>query len=140
MKIFKTTILILMVTLLLAWTAGCKKTNDQKVAEAELIEANKAAAEQQWQTFKAEQEVIIAANKQIIADYKAKMTDSKGKLMAAYDKKVEELEAKNTELKEKLDNYKDEGAETWETFKSEMNRDFSELGTALKNFAVDNTK
>lgn len=140
MKVFKTTILILMVTLLLAWTAGCKKTNDQKVAEAELIEANKAAAEQQWQTFKAEQEVIIAANNQIIADYKAKMTDSKGKMMAAYDKKVEELEAKNTELKEKLDNYKDEGAETWETFKSEMNRDFSELGTALKNFAVDNTK
>jgi chaperonin cofactor prefoldin len=129
-----------MVAILLAWTLGCKKNNDKELAEAQLIEANKAAAEMEWQTFKAEQEAKIAANELIVADYKAKMTNSKGKLLAAYDKKVEELELKNKELKTKLDNYTDEGKDSWEKFKSEFNRDISELGEALKNFGVDNKK
>ncbi|MCB5264795.1 MAG: hypothetical protein LHW41_00955 [Candidatus Cloacimonetes bacterium] len=140
MNIVKTSILILMVAILLAWTLGCKKNNDKELAEAQLIEANKAAAEMEWQTFKAEQEAKIAANELIVADYKAKMTNSKGKLLAAYDKKVEELELKNKELKTKLDNYTDEGKDSWEKFKSEFNRDISELGEALKNFGVDNKK
>ncbi|MDD2422985.1 MAG: hypothetical protein PHT37_00320 [Candidatus Cloacimonetes bacterium] len=140
MNIVKTSILILMVAILLAWTPGCKKNNDKELAEAQLIEANKAAAEMEWQTFKAEQEAKIAANELIVADYKAKMTNSKGKLLAAYDKKVEELESKNKELKAKLDGYKDEGKDSWEKFKSEFNRDISELGEALKNFGVDNKK
>ena len=140
MNIVKTSILILMVAVLLAWVPGCKKSNDQKLAEAQLIEANKAAAINEWQAYRTEQEARIAANDLIIADYKAKMTNSKGKLLAAYDKKVEELELKNKELKTKLDNYTDEGKDSWEKFKSEFNRDISELGEALKNFGVDNKK
>ncbi len=137
MNILKTSSLILMVAVLLVWVPGCKKTSDQKLAEARIIDVNKAAAVNEWQAFRTKQEAIISANDQIIADYKAKMTDSKGKLLAAYDKKVEELEAKNKEMKAKLDDYKDEGTESWEKFKDEFNRDISELGTALKNFGVD---
>lgn len=134
MNIVKTSILILMVAVLLAWVPGCKKTNDQKLAEAQLVEADKAAAINEWQAFRTEQEAIIASNDLIIADYKAKMTDSKGKLLAAYDKKVEELEMKNKEMKTKLAEYKDEGAESWMKFKTEFKRDLDELGGALKNF------
>ena len=140
MNIVKTSILILLLAVLLAWTPGCKKNNDKALAEAQLIEANKAIAEMEWQTFKTEQEARIAANDLIIADYKARMTNSRGNLLAAYDKKVEELEFKNKEMKTKLDNYTDEGKDSWEKFKSEFNRDISELGEALKNFGVHNNK
>lgn len=141
MNILKTTILILLLAILLAWTPGCKKNNDKALAEAQMIEdANKAAAEMEWQAFKAEQETKIAANDLIIADYKTRMTNSKGKLMAAYDKKVEELELKNQEMKTKLAGYTHEGKEAWEMFKTEFNRDISELGEALKGFGVDSKK
>ena len=140
MNIVKTSILVLLLAVLLAWTPGCKKNNDKALAEAQLIEANKAIAEMEWQTFKTEQEARIAANDLIIADYKARMTNSRGNLLAAYDKKVEELEFKNKEMKTKLDNYTDEGKDSWEKFKSEFNRDISELGEALKNFGVHNNK
>ncbi|MDY0151153.1 MAG: hypothetical protein RBS43_02630 [Candidatus Cloacimonas sp.] len=102
--------------------------------------AKNANAVDEWQAFKAEKETQIAANDKIIADYKVKMTNSKGKLLAAYDKKIDVLEAKNKELKAKLDGYKDEGKDSWEKFKSEFNRDTDELGTALKNFTVNNKK
>ena len=150
MNIFKTCIITLMLTVLLAWTTGCKKSADQKLADAELnrtaaeqnVEdaANNATAVNEWQAFKTEQEAKIAANDKIIADYKVKMTNSKGKLLATYDKKVDALETKNKELMTKLNEYKDEGKDAWEKFKSEFSRDTDELGSALKNFTVDNKK
>ena len=123
---------------MLVWTTGCKKAADQKLAVDQLNET--VAGQDEWQAFKTMQEAKIAANDKIIADYKVKMTNSKGKLLKNYDKKVDVLEARNKEMKAKLAEYKDEGVESWETFKNEFNRDIVELGGALKNFTVDNTK
>ena len=150
MKTFKTLLLILLVIASLSMISACKKSADQKLADAQVNEAvadqnvtdaqAKANATDDWQAFKAEAETKITANDKIIADYKVKMTNAKGKLLASYDKKIDALELKNKALRTKLYDYKDDGKGSWEKFKSEFNSDIDELGTSLKNFAVDNKK
>ena len=43
-------------------------------------------------------------------------------------------------MKRKMDDYKEEGKEKWETFKTEFTHDMDELGTAFKNLTVKNVK
>lgn len=131
MNIMKIATIILAATVLLAWTTGCKKADQQNVVDT----TNSANTVDEWRDYKTEQETRIAANDKIISDYKARMTDSKGKLSADYDKNIEALDLKNKELKLKLGGYKDQGTEFWLKFKSEFQRDTEGLGTELKNFA-----
>lgn len=150
MKFLKTFTLILMVTLLLSWTFGCKKSADQKLIDAKV---NEAEAEQEamdatdnvnavneWEQYKAAAMVKIAANEKIIADYKVSKSTASGKLLATYNKKIDALELKNKELKDKLVAFKDDGKTSWEVFKGEFDRDIENLGTSLKDFTVDSKK
>ena len=50
------------------------------------------------------------------------------------------METKNEELRVKIETYKADGNENWEKFKTEFNRDMSELGEAIKNLTVKNVK
>jgi len=144
------TCLIAVVLLSLLLMVGCKKAADKNLADAQqnVVAAQQnvndakaqSAAVDEWTQYKANAEAKIAENDKIIADYKARMTNSKGKLLAKYDKKVDVLEQQNKDLKAKLDNYKDNGKDAWEKFKSEFDHDMDGLGTALKNFTVDNKK
>lgn len=134
----------------LGFFISCSKASDKKVEDAQnnAIEAQQDAntavaeneAQKEWQVFKTDAEAKIAANEQIITNYKDMMTDANGKLKAKYDKKIDALEAKNKELKAKLDNYKDEGKTKWEQFQSEFNNDIEKLGTTLKGFTVENKR
>lgn len=148
MKLTKTLVLILIVTGLIAIFAGCKKSADQNLADAQqnAVEANQdlndaaanSAAVNDWESFKAAANAQIAANDKIIADYKVSMTDKNGKLKAAYNQEINTLEKNNKAWKDKLDNYKDDGKNTWEKFKGEFDQDMSKLGSALKGFTVKN--
>ena len=146
MKLFKVFALILMVTLLLSMTVGCKKSADQKLKDAKVneIEVDQNAMEAEakvdavndWEQYKAAALVKIAANEKVIADYKVSMTNSTGKLLANYNKKIDALELKNKEIKAKLNAYKDDGKNSWEKFKAELDVDMDNLGTSLKDFTV----
>lgn len=152
MSTLKTYTVMVLGLVLLALMMGCTKSSDQKVANAkENVNAvtqdvkdaaadAQAAVREEWLQFKRESDNKIAANNKVIAEYKAKMTTAQGKLQAAYDKKIDELEKKNKELKAKLDEWKDDGKSDWTQFKSELNHDLDALGTALKDFTVDNRK
>ena len=146
MKLFKVFALILMLTLLLTLTVGCKKSADQKLKDAQMNEVAvdqdamdaqaKVNAVNDWEQYKAAALVKIVANEKIIADYKVSMTNSSGKLLASYNKKIDALELKNKELKVKLNDYKDDGKSSWEKFKGELDVDMDNLGTSLKDFTV----
>jgi len=97
----------------------------QNVAEANL--ALKDAIEQ----FKKESEEKLIANEKNIAAIQAKN-------LAMSENKLAELEQKNNELKEKLANYKAEGNEHWNSFKSEFSHDMNELGKAFSDLTVNN--
>ena len=80
----------------------------------------------------------IAANDKSIAEFNARIEKEKKDVRAEYKAKIEELEQKNSDLKKKMDDYKVEGKDQWEIFKTEFSRDMDELGTALSNITVKN--
>jgi len=151
MRAIKLFTVIVLGTVALIVLIGCnQRSQKQKVADAssDVSEAKQdareaeveTAAQADWLTFKSDSESRIAVNEKIVAEYKAKMTAVDGKLNAKYDKKIEELENKNKDIKKKLVEYKIDGKSSWEQFKNELSGDLDELGTALKNFVVDEKK
>ena len=75
----------------------------------------------------------IAANQKRVDAFNERISKEKKEARADYKKKIAELEQKNSDMKKKLDDYKAEGKEKWEAFKTEFSRDMDELGNALKN-------
>lgn len=82
----------------------------------------------------------ISDNDRIIADFKVKIKHEKKDAKSAYEEKIAQLEQKNKELKQKMDDYRADGKEKWETFKTEFNHDMDELGRAFKDLTIKNTK
>lgn len=132
---------------------GCSQTSEQKLADAKanaadlkqdvkvaVADQTEAAKQVEWLNFKSDAEIKIIANDKAIAEYKVSMTGTNGTRRAKYNKKIDALELKNKELKTKLQNYPESGKSTWEQFKNEFNHDMDELGSALKDFAVNNEK
>ena len=92
------------------------------------------------ENYRKETTEMIAANEQIINEFNAKIEHDKKAVKADYKKKIAILEQKNADLKKKLDDYKEEGKDKWDIFKAEFNHDMNELGQALKDLTVKNTK
>ncbi|MBL0063003.1 MAG: hypothetical protein IPP40_16355 [bacterium] len=137
----------------MAMFMGCSQTSEQKLADAKanvvdlkqdvkvaVADQTEAARQVEWLNFKSNAEIKIISNDKAIADYKVSMTGTNGKRRANYNKKIDALELKNKELKAKLLNYPESGKSSWEQFKNEFNHDMDELGSALKDFAVNNEK
>jgi len=93
-----------------------------------------------YEQFKIEAEKIITVQAKNIAEFKSDIAIKKEEAKTDLDKKLVELENKNKELEKKLADFKDDGKYTWITFKNEFNHDMDELGRALKDLTVDNTK
>jgi DNA replication protein DnaC len=108
-------------------------------AEKDLAKANEEYLAD-VEKYRQEAAVKIAANNQSIADFNARMANEKAEARADYKKKIDAIEQKNSDLKKKLEEYKAEGKDSWENFKSEFSRDMDELGTAFKNLTVKNSK
>jgi chromosome segregation ATPase len=109
-------------------------TEAQKMANAEAEKVANAAA---WKAYKAEAEVKIKANDVRIAELKASMKKSGKAVTAIYKENVAILEKKNAAMKNRISDY-DKSQSNWESFKTEFNHDMDELGTALKDFTVNN--
>jgi ABC-type Fe3+-citrate transport system substrate-binding protein len=128
---------------------SCNNTSDtQKVEEAkvEVNEANKDLDEANKEyladilNYKSETEAKIAANEASIADFNLRIVKQKKAAQVEYKEKIAKLEMKNTDMKKKLADYKSEGKENLDKFKSEFNADMEELGQALKDFTIKNNK
>ena len=76
---------------------------------------------------------MIAANDQIIADLKATIQHDKKAAKADYKSKVSALEQKNAEMKKKMKDYRQDGKDKWQAFKTEFTHDMDELGKAFKD-------
>ena len=80
-----------------------------------------------FQKFKTEAEQKISDNQKQIDDLKARLLKASAKLKAKYQQKVDELEKQNTELKKQLENYKDDGEQAWEKFKTDFTAHMNQL-------------
>ena len=82
----------------------------------------------------------IAENDKSIAEYKTMVAQQKKESKASYEKSIADLELQNDNMKRKMDDYKADGKDKWEAFKSEFNGDMSRLGQSFKDFTVKNKK
>ena len=132
---------------LLAQSMGSCKTEPKSVAEENVVvakenlqEAKKAASAEEWKEFKDKTDAMIAKNKIQLIELRSKMHNAKESLDDDYEEDVAELERKNNELKATLEQYKNDSTSDWESFKIEFNHDADELGLAIKDFTINNTK
>ena len=128
-----------------AIVTSCNTSADRvENAQENVIQANKDLdqANQEYladiENYRVETASRIAANEQAIADFNAGLEHERKAVRAEHKKKIAELEQKNRDMKMKMDNYKEEGKENWEKFKTEFSHDMDELGKAFKNLTVKN--
>jgi DNA replication protein DnaC len=130
-------------TIILSCNSPAEKVEN---AQTDVIDANKdlEKANEDYlaevESYKKETADKIAANEQSIMEFNARIATEKKEARVAYKQKIAELEMKNTDMKKKLDDYKQDGKENWEKFKTEFNHDMDELGKAFKDLTVKNVK
>lgn len=107
-------------------------------AKEDLSQARKEANQEEWQNFKNDMNATIDANDAKIAQLKMDMKDKGKSANAAYDRNIDTLKAKNERLKLKMNKYKNDANSDWQSFRTEFSHDVNDLGTALKNFTVNN--
>jgi hypothetical protein len=113
--------------------------NDVKEANKDLAKANEEYLAD-IESYRKETADKIAANDRSIAEFNARIKEQKREAAADYKLKIAKLEEKNSDMKKHLDEYKAEGKENWEKFKTEFNHDMEELGKAFKDLTVKNVK
>lgn len=115
-------------------------------AQTNVVEAKKdlALANKEYlmevENYKKETQMVITANDQSIADFKARVAKEKKDVKADYEKQIAELEKKNSDMKKRLDEYKADSKEHWEKFRTEFGADMNNLGKAFKGFVVKDKK
>lgn len=138
--------LALSVLLATPFVTGCKESPKEKLDDAttEVVDASidleKAhdAYLAEVESYKADAAKKIAENEEKIKAYNSDMNLQKTKALKTT---VEKLQKKIDDLKQKIANLKaDDGKETWSEFKTEFDHDMEEIGQALKDITVNNTK
>jgi len=99
---------------------------DLQMAEEEYL-----ADVEQYKLLSAEK---IAANDRSIAEFNARIEQEKKEVRADYKAKIKSLETKNSDMKKKMYEYRVEGKDKWELFKTEFGKDMDELGESISNF------
>jgi hypothetical protein len=108
-------------------------------ANEKLDEANEEYVEDLL-AYRTEIAERISINEVRIADLKVIVAAEKGEMKVNHEKQIAELEKRNRDLKNKMDSYKGDGRDDWNEFKKEFNHDMDELGKALTDLTVSNTK
>ena len=110
--------------------------DDFIAASQELEKAHKDSVAE-YQKFKSESNAKIKEHEKTISEFKARIATEETKNKLEYEKKIAVLEQKNTDMKKSLQDYKADGKEKWDAFKTKFNHDMGELGKAFKGFVVN---
>jgi chromosome segregation ATPase len=100
-------------------------------AKKELNDANQAYLAD-IENYRKEMTIRIAANQTSIDAFNERISKEKKAVRAEYKKKVGELELKNNDMKKTMDDYKADGKEKWEKFKSEFSQGMDDLSKAFQ--------
>lgn len=145
----KTIFILAVATLSMGVITSCK-SGSEKVEDAkeniadEQKDVEKAKMEyvEEYEKFRADQDLRMSENDKEIADLKARSAEMKKEAREDYNKRVAELETRNAELKAKLRDYQhDEHDNTkWESFKREFNHDMEQIGNSFRDLGKNNEK
>lgn len=107
--------------------------------KSELNQAVKDSTHE-FQKFQKESEDRISNYEKNIADIKLKIAKEKRSHKSEYQKMVSDLEVKTAELKKDLKEYKVEGKEKLNAFKTKFSSNLEDLGQSISNFFTEDKK
>ena len=111
----------------------------EKVAEAQMnLNNSRQDSITEYQKFRKEAEEKIFAHDKSIAEFKGRIASDERATRVDYEMKIAQLEKQNRDLKKMLDDYKEEGLEKWDAFKTKFNHNMDDLGKAFKAFTTNN--
>ena len=79
----------------------------------------------------------IEANYLQIADFRVKIGKKRKEIKADYGSQIDDMEQRNNDLRNRMNDYKQDGRKNWETFKTELNYDMSEMEKVFKNLTAN---
>jgi Holliday junction resolvase RusA-like endonuclease len=139
-NIYITSFVTGMIILAISCSSPVQKA-EQDVAKAnEALEQAKLDSINDYQQFRRESEEKMTRNAEVMAAYQKNVKEGKQKITAADKKMMAELEQENEMMQMKLNSFTSESKEEWAAFKTEYNHDMDNLGKAIKDFTVPNTK
>ena len=112
-----------------------EEKKDVVVAKQDLKVAQKDSVSE-YQKLTKESDIKFKSNEKSIADLRATITKSNSTAQASDQQKVSLLEDKNNSLKKELADYKELGQTKFTAFKTEFNRDLTQLAKELKDFKI----
>ena len=118
-----------------------KKEDRLLKAKEDVVEAKQdlnQALQDSIRMFKVDAQTMIAENNRKIDEFKEKIAKGKKSVRDKYEAKISDLERMNKDLQKRLDEYNEENADKWASFKREFNHDMDEVGNSLKDLTVDN--
>ncbi len=136
-------ILAISAALIFACNSSEKKVEN---AKEELKEAREELNDEridsiaEYETFKAESELRIQENEKVISAYRERVKKEKTIIKKEDQMYIDLLEQKNINMRIKIEEFRTKGKDEWKSYKEEFKRDMDELGSALKNLTVKNTK
>ena len=113
------------------------KDNLNDVKSDSINNAVKVANAEEWQAFKLASNKKIASNLLRIEEIKFQMKKAGHRNNQLLDLRIDSFQKRNEELTTRMYKYEN-GKTDWESFKAEFNHDMDGLGSALKNFTVNN--
>lgn len=126
-------------TLLISCSSPSEKLadakNEVKEANANFDKANEENIKD-MENYKREAAEKIEANERSITEFKARISHEKAEAKVDYEKKIDALEQRNDDMKKKMDDYKADGQEKWQTFKTEFSHGMDELGKSFKDLTI----
>ncbi|MFA6261527.1 MAG: hypothetical protein WC760_08665 [Bacteroidia bacterium] len=133
--------------ILIATTIGCS-SGEQKVENAskDLQDAKTELREEKRDSvasfiaFKQESEARILENEKSIEAYKTRMKTAGKKIKESDQKMIDNLQQSNIDMRKRIEEYKEQGEDSWTKFKDEFNHDLEQLAVAINDITVDNTK
>ena len=135
--------IVLIASILFTSCVSSKKRVDNAEIKLEAAKKDLKIANDEYKAdmanYRKETSEKIAANEKSILEFNAKLADVNEDTEIKYEQKIAELKLKNKEMKKKMDDYKDDGKQNWEKFKTEFSHDMDELGKAFKGIMVKNT-
>jgi hypothetical protein len=84
--------------------------------------------------MKMETEKMIALNQGKITEFKTKLKTEKAENQKKFEANIDRLEEKNNKLKSDLNNYKESGTESWNTFKMRVQNSVDDINNDIDNY------
>ena len=110
------------------------KSQNSEKKELETVKERKEDMKASIKQFKKESLEKIAMYEGNISEFKIKIAGEQGVTKVEYEKRLKELEHKNSDMKKKLKEYREDGQDDWEIFRSGFTHTMDDLGKAIAGF------